>query len=194
MSFNLIPATTALVLIDLQKGVVARPLVPRSAAEIVELSAVLARQFTKLGGTVVRVHVAFAGNFADRLTQPVDAPMLAPPGGFPPDFSEFATEIAALDAHVVITKRQWGAFHGTELDLQLRRRGITTIVLGGVATNFGVETTAIEAWQHNYAVVIAEDLCATMSDEMHKFSIEKMLPRVARIRSTSEIMAALVRA
>ena len=137
------------------------------------------------------VHVAFASNFADRLSQPVDAPWTAPPGGFPPDFSEFAPEIAALDADVVITKHQWGAFHGTELDLQLRRRGITTIVLGGIATNFGVETTAIEAWQHNYAVVIAEDLCATMSDEMHKFSTETILPRIARIRSTTEIMVAM---
>jgi nicotinamidase-related amidase len=191
MSLNLDPRTTALVLIDLQKGVLQRPLVPRTAAQVVEKAAELGRHFETVGGTVVLVHVAFSGNAVDRLNQPVDSPMPTPPGGLPPEFSEFAPAIGALHADLIITKRQWGAFHGTELDMQLRRRGINTIVLGGIATNFGVETTAIEAWQHNYAVVIAEDLCATMSDEMHKFSVEKILPRVARIRSTAEIKAAL---
>jgi nicotinamidase-related amidase len=123
--------------------------------------------------------------------QPVDASMPLPPGGFPAEFSEWAPEIAALNADVIITKRQWGAFHGTELDLQLRRRGINTIVLGGIATNFGVESTAREAWQHNYAVIIAEDACTSMSAEMHQFSIENILPRLARVRSTNEILEAL---
>jgi nicotinamidase-related amidase len=193
MSLKLDPRTTALVVIDLQKGIVQRPLVPRSASQVVEKAAELGRHFGKVGGTIVLVHVSFSDNAADRLNQPVDAPMQGPPGGMPAEFSEFAPEIGSLHADVIITKRQLGAFHGTEMDLQLRRRGIATIVLGGIATNFGVETTAIEAWQHNYAVVIAEDLCATMSDDMHKFSIEKMLPRVARIRSTAEIISALQR-
>ena len=60
---------------------------------------------------------------------------------------------------LVITKRQWGAFHGTELDLQLRRRGIRCIVLGGIATNIGVESTARAALELGYELVIAEDMC-----------------------------------
>ncbi|MGO9757626.1 MAG: isochorismatase family protein, partial [Roseiarcus sp.] len=92
---------------------------------------------------------------------------------------------------IVITKRQWGAFYGTELDLQLRRRGIGTVVLAGVATNFGVESTAREAWQHNYAVVVAEDAVTSLSEELHRFSIDKILPRIARVRSTAEIVGAL---
>src|SRR4029077_3285334 len=128
---------------------------------------------------------------ADRPPQAVDTPMQLPPGGLPPDWSELAPEIAALPAASVITKRQWGAFHGTELDLQLRRRGITTIVLGGIATNFGVESTAREAWQHNYAVVVAEDACTSLGEDLHRFSIEKVLPRVARVRKAAEIMSAL---
>jgi nicotinamidase-related amidase len=125
------------------------------------------------------------------LQQPVDAPMPAPPGGIPADWADFAPEIAALRAGVIITKRQWGAFHGTELDLQLRRRGITTIVLGGIATNFGVESTAREAWQHAYAVVVAEDACTSMDADMHQFSVGKILPRLARVRTTDEVLAAL---
>jgi nicotinamidase-related amidase len=189
MSLSLDPRTTALVLIDLQKGVLSMPLSPYDAPQVIERSVSLGRAIRQAGGLVVLVNVAFASSFADRLSQPVDAP--SPPGGLPADWSDFAPEIASLPGDVIVTKRQWGAFHGTELDLQLRRRGITTIVLGGIATNFGVESTAREAWQHSYAVIIAEDACTSIGPEMHQFAIEKILPRVARIRSTAEILAAL---
>jgi nicotinamidase-related amidase len=191
MDITIDPKTSALVLIDLQNGIVSRPLAPHTGAQVVDKSVSLARRLTELGGTVVPVHVAFSSTGADRLKQPVDAPMQMPPGGIPADFFELVPEIEALRADVVITKRQWGAFYGTELDMQLRRRGITTIVLCGIATNFGVESTAREAWQHNYAVIVAEDACTSMDAEMHRFSMEKILPRLARIRSTAEIMAAL---
>jgi nicotinamidase-related amidase len=191
MSLNLNPATTALVLIDLQKGILGRQLSPHTTAEVVENSAALVRGLSEVRGTIVRVNVSFAASSADRLSQPIDTPMPIPPGGMPADFAEFVPEIAALPVDITITKRQWGAFHGTELDLQLRRRGITTIVLGGVATNFGVESTAREAWQHNYAVVIAEDACSTMSVEMHKFAVETIFPRIARVRSTAEVLESL---
>ena len=191
MAFSLDPRKTALVLIDLQKGTLALPLAPHAAAQITETSAALGRRFADTGGTILPVRVAFAGDQADRPPQAVDTPMQLPPGGLPPDWSELPPEIASLPAASVITKRQWGAFHGTELDLQLRRRGITTIVLGGIATNFGVESTAREAWQHNYAVVVAEDACTSLGEDLHRFSIEKVLPRVARVRKAAEIMAAL---
>lgn len=183
--------TTALVLIDVQKGVLGMPLAPHGAAQIVQNAARLGLHFDELGGLVALVRVAFSPGAVDRLSQPVDAPPPAPPGGQTADWSEFAPEIGALRAGLVLTKRQWGAFHGTELDLQLRRRSITTIVLAGVATNFGVEQTAREAWQHNYAVIIAEDATTSLGEEMHKFSIEKILPRIARVRSTAEIIGAL---
>jgi nicotinamidase-related amidase len=191
MSLSLDPRTTALVLIDLQQGVLSMPLSPYGAPQIIERSVRLGRRIRDAGGIVVLVNVAFASGFADRLNLPVDAPQPAAPGGLPPDWSEFAPEVAALPGDVLVTKRQWGAFHGTELDLQLRRRGITTIVLGGIATNFGVESTAREAWQHNYAVIIAEDACTSIGPEMHQFAIEKIFPRLARIRSTEQILAAL---
>jgi nicotinamidase-related amidase len=191
MSLSLDPKTTALVLIDLQKGIAGRPVEPHTGQSVVEKAAALGRKFAEVRGTIVVVNVAFSSDGAGRLVQPVDAPMQLPPGGFPADFSDFVPEIAALPANVVITKRQWGAFHGTELDLQLRRRGITTIVLGGIATNIGVESTAREAWQHNYAVVIAEDACSSMSTEFHRFAVENIFPRIARVRSTAEILTAL---
>jgi nicotinamidase-related amidase len=191
MPLNLNPKTTALVLIDLQKGIAGRQLAPHSSASMIEKSATLGHRCTEMGATIVLVNVAFSADDGDRLVAPVDAPMPSPPGGYPPDFSELVPEIAALQANVKITKRQWGAFHGTELDLQLRRRGIDTIILGGVATHIGVETTAREAWQHNYAVLIAEDACSSMGAHLHQFSVENIFPRIARVRSTAEILAEL---
>jgi nicotinamidase-related amidase len=64
-------------------------------------------------------------------------------------------------------------------------------VLAGVATNFGVESTAREAWQHNYAVVVAEDAVTSVGEDLHKFAIDKVLPRIARVRTTAEIVGAL---
>ena len=190
-ALTLDPRTTALVLIDLQKGIVARELIPYGAAKVLENAHNLGRRFNAAGGLVVLVHVAFSPDAADRLRQPVDTPMPLPLGGIPADWADFAPEIAGIRAGVVITKRQWSAFHGTELDLQLRRRGMRSVVLGGIATNFGVESTARDAWQLGYEVLVAEDACTSMGPGMHEFSIEKILPRVARVRSTAELLAAI---
>jgi nicotinamidase-related amidase len=186
------PRTTAFVIIDLQKGIVSRPLEPHDAKTVVANSVSLAKALAGAGGLVVPVHVAFSKDDRDRLKQSVDAPTPMPPGGMPAEWAELIPEIAALNAPVVITKRNWSAFHGTELDLQLRRRGIKTMILGGIATNFGVESTARDAWQHGYELIIAEDASSSSGgDGMHKFAIEKILPRLALIRSTAEIVAAL---
>ncbi|NPD66602.1 isochorismatase family protein, partial [Acetobacteraceae bacterium] len=72
-------------------------------------------------------------------------------------------------------------------NLQLRRRGITTIVLGGIATNMGVESTARAAHEHGYAVVIAEDLTTTMTDEMHRFAIDRVFPLLGRVTTADGI-------
>jgi nicotinamidase-related amidase len=91
----------------------------------------------------------------------------------------------------VITKHQWGAFTGTELDLQFRRRGIGTMVLCGIATNIGVESTARFAYELGYNQVFAEDAMAAMSTEEHQFTVAKTFPRIGLIRATKDIVAAL---
>ena len=191
MSLNINARTAALVLIDLQNGILSMPLAPHNASQILEKTVALGRRFREIGAPVVLTRVAFSKNYADKLNQPVDVPMQVPPGGLPSEWSQFASEIESLSADVVITKRQWSAFFGTELDLQLRRRGISSIVLGGISTNFGVESTARDAWQYNYAVIVAEDASTSVAADLHKFSVEKILPRVARVRATEEIMSAL---
>jgi len=179
----------ALVVIDLQKGIVARQTAPHSAADVVARAAQLANRCREVGAPVALVHVAFAPGRVDALKQPVDSPN--PATQLPPDWSDFVPEIGPRDGDIIITKRQWGAFYGTDLDLQLRRRGIKTIALCGIATNFGVESTARDAWERNYEVLFAEDAMSSMEAESHQFAITKIFPRLGRVRSTSQILADL---
>jgi len=183
---NLDPATTALVLVDLQKGIVSRPTAPYSGADVVKTSIEIATRFRQAGATVVLVNVGFSPDFKDALRQPVDQAPPVPPGGFPAGFMDLADGLAQ-PGDLRITKRQWGAIYGTELDLQLRRRGIKTIVLGGIATNIGVESTARQAWEHGYAMVLVEDATSGMSAEMHDFAFKNIFPRISRVVKAGEI-------
>lgn len=180
------PRTTALVVIDLQNGVLGRTLVPHRSAEVLETATGLAGRFRRAGAVVVWVRVCWSPDLGDALRQPVDQPMRRPAGGFPADFAEFPEGLVE-PSDLVVTKRQWGAFYGTELDLQLRRRGVRTVVLGGVATNFGVESTARDAWERGYAVVIAEDITSSLSGELHDFAMRHILPRIAVISPSAAL-------
>jgi nicotinamidase-related amidase len=88
-------------------------------------------------------------------------------------------------------KRQWGAFYGTDLDLQLRRRGLTSIVLCGIATEGGVESTARDAYERGYEMVFAADAMSGLNAESHANAVERIFPRIGWVRSTEQIIAAL---
>jgi nicotinamidase-related amidase len=178
------PKTTALVLIDLQKGILAMPVAPHSGKEVHERSLQLVQRFRAAGAPVVWVRVSFGKDHALAPRQPVDQPSNL--AGLPAGWDEFP--IPPHEDDIVVTKRQWGAFHGTDLDLQLRRRGIGRIVLGGISTNIGVESTARNAWELGYELVLAEDLCSSSSKEMHEFSINNIMPRLARVTSAGAIV------
>ena len=171
------PKSTALVLIDLQQGILGYPLAPLSGDDLLSRGKALAGKFRAAGAPVVLVNVGWAADSKDVLHAPVDYPT-HPKGGLPAGFSKLADGLAA-EGDILITKRQWGAFTGTELDLQLRRRGIHTIVLGGVATNMGVESTARQAWELNYAVVIAKQATTSIDGAMHDFAISRIFPRIS---------------
>ncbi len=184
------PKTTALVIVDLQHGILALPLMPHDADHVVARSVALGRALAAAGGVIVLVNVDYSDGYADRPTGLVDAPLSLPAEGLPAGWAELAPEVAALPAEVRITKRQHSAFFGTELDLQLRRRGVDTVVICGLATNFGVEATARDAHALNYAVVIASDACSSTAPPLHDFAVTHILPRIARVRTSSEIVAA----
>jgi nicotinamidase-related amidase len=179
-------ATTALVLIDLQNGIVAIQTAPRPGKEVLAKGQELAQRFRAAKAPVVLVNVAFSPDFADALRTPVDHPPESPPGGYPENWSQLADGLAE-PSDIRITKRQWGAFYGTDLDLQLRRRGVTTLVIGGIATNMGVESTARAAHEHGYAVVLVEDATAGRSAELHHFAFTHIFPRLGRVVKADEI-------
>ncbi len=180
---------TALVLIDLQKGITGRPAAPRPSSEIIANGVRLADRFRASGATVVLVNVTFSTDGLDRLQTPVDSPM--PGGPLPPDWAELVPELNVRASDILITKHQWGAFYGTELDLQLRRRAIRTIVIGGISTNFGVESTARDGWERGYELVFVEDAMGSMSAEAHAFAVGTIFARIGRVRSTSDVLGAL---
>lgn len=183
------PRSTALVLIDLQKGIAPFAGGPHAAVDVFGRGAALAARFRALGAPVVLVRVGWSADFGDALKQPVDQAMAA--HSLPADWLEFADELAVAESDIHIIKRQWGAFYGTELDLQLRRRGITQIVLGGISTNIGVESTARAAWEHGYAIVFAEDAMSAANAEQHRFAVETIFPRLGRVRSTAGVLEML---
>jgi nicotinamidase-related amidase len=190
-SLNIDPRKSALVLIDLQQGVVGRPCAPHPASEVVRNAARLTAKFRELGATVVLVRVTFQADFKDLLNVPADLPMQFNASALPANWAELVPEIGQQTSDLIITKRQWGAFHGTELDLQLRRRDVRTIVLAGISTNIGVESTARSAYEHGYAQVFVEDAMASHSAEAHEFAVRNILPRIGNVRSTDQVLAAL---
>ncbi len=182
-------ATTALVLIDLQQGILPYAKAPYDAAAVLAHAAPLAAAFRAAKAPVVLVKVGFSADGGDALKAIVDAPN--PAGAPPADWMADTAELPPQPGDIHIVKRQWGAFHGTELDLQLRRRGIRTIVLAGIATAVGVESTARFAWELGYDLVFAEDATSGPDAAMHANSFEKVFPRLGRVRKTAQVLAAL---
>jgi nicotinamidase-related amidase len=183
---------SALVVIDIQKGIVALgKLEPNSPAEVVANVSKLVSKFREMGLPVFLVHVGFIDGkevLHPMLDQP---PQWGSGSARPADWMDFVDEIKPTQRDIVITKRQWGAFYGTELDLQLRRRKIETIVLCGVSTNMGVETTARDAHQYGYNQVFATDAMAANSKDEHEASIKHVFPKIGLLRTTSEIISAM---
>jgi nicotinamidase-related amidase len=181
---------TAVVVIDLQKGIVGVEGDPHPTGTVIANCSRLLAAARGKGAQAVLVHVGGAADGADRLHTMVDEPMRA--GAAPAaDWSEFIPELDRQVGDIAILKRQWGAFYGTDLDLQLRRRGVTTIVLAGIATEFGVESTARDAYERGYEIVFAEDAMTGRSAESHGNAVKRIFPRIGRVRATEEIVAAL---
>lgn len=184
---DLDPATTALVLIDLQRGIAALSTEPRSSADVIRNAVRLVDAARKSGALVVLVHVSFAADGANMVRKDVEE---RPSMQLSPGWDEIVDELRPTEVDVVITKRQWGAFYGTNLDLELRRRGRKTIVLGGISTNFGVESTARDAFERNYQLIFVEDAMAGFRAEDHTFAITRVFPRLGRVCSTADVLDA----
>ncbi|MFJ6080213.1 hydrolase [Streptomyces sp. NPDC092369] len=191
MTVTALDPRTALVVIDLQAGIVGAPTQPYSGEEVVARTARLADAFRDRGLPVILVRVSFAADGADALSGRTEA---AGRTGTPPEgWDRIVGELAGHEGDITVTKRNWGAFHGTDLDVQLRRRGVTQIVLTGIATSIGVESTARAAYEHGYHVTLATDAMSDLSAEAHDNSVERIFPRLGERGTTAEILELLAK-
>jgi nicotinamidase-related amidase len=182
MPLTQLDPTAALIVIDLQKGIVGLATV-HPASEIVSRSAQLARAFRERGLPVVLVNVS------GRAPGRTDAG--APNLSFPPDWTELAPELEQHPDDTLITKQRVGAFLGTSLDDVLRKRGVTQVFLSGIATGSGVEATARSAYDLGYNVVFVVDAMTDRDAEVHCHSVEKVFPRLGETTMTDDVLKLL---
>jgi nicotinamidase-related amidase len=186
------PATldqaTALVLIDLQNGITALP-TAHPADDIVLRSAALADAFREHHLPVVATRVGFSADGGDvvRTRTVANTPMVT----FGPEGTVMRPELRLNENAILITKRGWNAFYGTELDLQLRRRGISGIVLAGISTSVGIESAARAAAERDYQLTIVTDAVTDTDLGAHNNSLNVIFPKIAELATTDEVVAAL---
>jgi nicotinamidase-related amidase len=175
---------TALIVIDLQQGIVALPTV-HPIGDVVQRARALADAFRSRGLPVVLVNVDGGG--PGRTEQP---PRLA---AFPAGWTELIPELNRQPSDIVVTKRTWGAFASTDIEKQLRARGVTQVVVVGVATGTGVESTARQAYEQGFNVTLAIDAMTDMRQVAHDYSLAHVFPRLGETGTTQEIIDLLAR-
>jgi nicotinamidase-related amidase len=180
MPLTQLDPNTALIIIDLQKGLIAAPLM-HPIAEVVARSRALADRFRGLGLPVVLVNVA--GTAPGRTEQP---PRYMTP--LPPEWIELIPELNRQPGDIVVTKRTWGAFASTDLEARLKARHVTQVVIAGVATGTAVESTARQAYEQGFNVTLALDAMTDTRPEAHHYSMANVFPRLGETGTSAEII------
>lgn len=166
---NLELSRTALVLIDLMPRIIAMPTTPHSGEQVNTRCLELADAIRTRGGLIVQVRHEN-------------------PGG-QPEGSELAT--APHEQDVVVVKHSWGAFGSSDIHDELRKRDIQTIILGGIATNFGVESTGRGADDHGYATIFVSDAMTSLDQRAHDFAVDFIFSRLGTVVTSEELLAQL---
>jgi nicotinamidase-related amidase len=179
MPITTLDPKTALVVIDLQKGIMAYTTTP-AVGEVVKQAALLTAAFRSHKLPVVLVNAI--GRAPGRSEQGSRM------GQLPPDFAHLVAELNQQPDDHVVTKKTWGAFTNTDLEAYLKKLGVTQVVICGVATSIGVESTARQAHEHGYHVTLAIDAMSDMSPEAHTNSLARIFPRLGETGTTQEII------
>jgi nicotinamidase-related amidase len=182
MPLTTVDPTAALIVIDVQKGIVALPTV-HPTAEIVSRSAQLARAFRERGLPVVLVNVTASA--------PGRTDTSRPKFSFPDDWTELAPELDAQPGDYLVSKQRVGAFIGTSLQDYLQQRGVTQVFLTGVATSSGVEARARSAYDFGYNVVLVVDAMTDRDADSHRRCVEKIFPRIGETETTENVLKRL---
>ena len=179
MALTTLDPKTALIVIDLQKGIVSFPTV-HSVEGIIKNAAALAGVFRNLGLPVVLVNVdGVAPGRAEQARRIAD---------FPAGWTDLLPELNQQPEDHLVTKRTWGAFTNTGLEEYLRSKGVTQVVLAGISTSAGVESTARHAHEHGFNITLAIDAMTDMSPDAHDNSVTRIFPRLGETGTTREII------
>ena len=179
MALTALDPNVALIVVDLQRGIVSLPLVHPIDAVVARARA-LADAFRGRGLPVALVNVA--GGAPGRTEQP---PQM---GSRPEGWADLIPELNQQPDDIVVTKRTWGAFASTDLEAQLKARGVTQVVIAGVATATGVESTARQAYEQGFNVTLAVDAMTDRRREAHDYSLNSVFPRLGETGTTQEII------
>ena len=182
MPLTTIDHTAALVVVDLQKGIVSA-LTDTPVTIAVQQATHLATEFRRHGLPVVLVNVT------GRAPGRTDAGRSANAFALPAGWADLIDELDVQPTDHLVTKRRRSAFHDTGLDTLLRDLGVTQVVLVGIATSSGVESTARSASDHGYHVVLATDAMGDPDVEAHRHSVERVFPKLGETATTAEIVA-----
>jgi nicotinamidase-related amidase len=173
---------TALIVIDLQKGIVTMP-TAHPIGEVVKHAGALAEAFRRRGLPVVLVNVDGGAPGRSEQTRSV--------AQFPAGWTDLVPELNQQPTDHTVTKQTWGAFTGTGLADYLKNQRVTQVVIAGVATSIGVESTARHAHEHGFHVTLAIDAMTDRNPDAHSNSISAIFPRLGETGTTQEIMALL---
>jgi len=179
MALTALDPNTALIIVDLQKGIVGLPVI-HPIDGVIKQTQTLAHAFRERGLPVVLVNVA--GGAPGRTEQP--RPNIPRAEGW----TDLIPELDQQPGDIVVTKRTWGAFASTDLEAQLKARGVTQLVIAGVATGTGVEATARQAYEQGFNVTLALDAMTDLRAEAHDYSIKNVFPRLGETGTAQEII------
>ena len=183
MPLTALDPSTALIVIDLQKGIVNGNFI-HPIAGIIDRTRALIDVFRAMNLPVVLVNVA--GRPQGRTEQGPRSNVSLSEG-----WTGLLSQLNRQSSDIVVTKRSWGAFATTDLEGQLKARGVTQVVLTGVVTSVGVEATARQAYEQGFNVTLALDAMTDIRQESHDYSIRNVFPRVGESGSTQEIISLL---
>lgn len=182
MAVTALDPNTALIVIDLQKGIVTYPTV-HPINEVVKNASALADAFRGSGMPVVLVNVAGrAPGRTERASQH---------GELPAGWLDFVPELNQQPQDHTVTKWTPGAFTNTNLEAYLKTMGITQLVMVGVATSNGVEATARHGYELGFNVTFAVDSMTDMNPDAHTNSITRIFPKIGETGTTQEIIGLL---
>jgi nicotinamidase-related amidase len=182
MAISTLDEKSALLVVDLQKGIAGLP-TAHPMKDVVAAAVTLTEAFRDRGLPVVLINVDAAAPGRAERARP-NIPM-------PSDWTDLLPELKRQPGDHLVTKRTWGAFTGTDLEQYLKGNGVTQVVIAGVATSAGVESTARHAHELGFNVALATDAMTDMNSDAHDRSMRLIFPRIGETGTSTEIVQLL---